>query len=361
MIEKYKRVAKRYHSQMTDFTKEYLSNRGITEKSMKRYCIGEALNYHSEQQEEITDFNKKMKPLFWERVTFPLINAKKEVVGFSARALRKDETIKYLNSKSSNLFNKSEFLYGEHMPIKEGDKCILVEGQIDNILINQLGGYYPLNALGSSISLAQMRRIKEMGFKEVYIMGDDDKAGKMFNYKVGKLALEVGLYPIIIKQVEKYNDWGEVVALQKNLWTLEEQKQILDECERVDYFKYILDPFEKMSPHKAQSYYDDYIKGIDFSVADIQQMKKYKTILSLKKQSVVRKYVKFAKNLFDGAELTITPLEEVALRKIDLIDKIYRDKDFIICNDTTKELYLHKNKDLSPQEGKIFLWLLNLV
>ena len=66
-----------------------------------------------------------------------------KVIGFGGRILTSDKTkAKYLNSPESEIYNKSQTLYGIYFAkneISRQDRCILVEGYADVLSMHQAG------------------------------------------------------------------------------------------------------------------------------------------------------------------------------------------------------------------------------
>ncbi len=81
---------------------------------------------------------------FQRRLMFPLADARGRVLGFQARKLHDDDPLKgkYVNSPESELFHKSNVLYGLHLArpaITKEDRAIVVEGNTDVIALRQAG------------------------------------------------------------------------------------------------------------------------------------------------------------------------------------------------------------------------------
>ncbi|MFI4819076.1 MAG: DNA primase [Enterobacterales bacterium] len=100
--------------------------------------------------------NKKglLYDMFRERIMFPIRNNKGFVVGFGARSLN-NYNPKYLNSPETEIFNKSNQLYGlyEIKKYKSNFPIILiVEGYIDVLTLTQFGIFYSVSSLGTYIN-----------------------------------------------------------------------------------------------------------------------------------------------------------------------------------------------------------------
>ncbi|MBQ5689585.1 MAG: DNA primase, partial [Bacteroidales bacterium] len=94
------------------------------------------------------------------RVIFPIHNLTGKVIGFGARILSGDKTkAKYLNSPESEIYNKSQTLYGIYFAkneISRLDECILVEGYADVLSMHQAGIENTVASSGTSLTTEQI-------------------------------------------------------------------------------------------------------------------------------------------------------------------------------------------------------------
>lgn len=116
---------------------------------------------------------------FRERVMFPIHSVSGRVVAFSGRTLRADNPAKYINSPETEIYIKSRNLLGIYFAkseISRQDKCILVEGNIDMVMMHQLGIRNVVASCGTSLTVEQIRLIHKFT-ENVTIMYDGDSAG----------------------------------------------------------------------------------------------------------------------------------------------------------------------------------------
>lgn len=116
---------------------------------------------------------------FRERVMFPIHSVSGRVVAFSGRTLRTDNPAKYVNSPETEIYVKSRNLLGIYFAKSEMsrlDKCILVEGNIDMVMMHQLGIRNVVASCGTSLTVEQIRLIHKFT-ENVTIMYDGDSAG----------------------------------------------------------------------------------------------------------------------------------------------------------------------------------------
>lgn len=116
---------------------------------------------------------------FRERVMFPIHSVSGRVIAFSGRTLRSDNPAKYVNSPETEIYVKSRNLLGIYFAkseISRLDKCILVEGNIDMVMMHQLGIRNVVASCGTSLTVEQIRLIHKFT-DNITIMYDGDSAG----------------------------------------------------------------------------------------------------------------------------------------------------------------------------------------
>ena len=130
------------------------------------------------------------------RVIFPIHNLTGKVIGFGARILSNDKTkAKYLNSPESEIYNKSQTLYGIFFAkneISRLDNCILVEGYADVLSMHQAGIENTVASSGTSLTTEQIRLISRYT-KNVTILYDGDSAGIHAALRGTDMILEEGM------------------------------------------------------------------------------------------------------------------------------------------------------------------------
>ena len=113
---------------------------------------------------------------FRNRLMFPVIDVRGNVIGFSGRILGDGEP-KYLNTKENIVFNKGRNLFGLNLAKKSKNSyVILVEGNIDVVSLHQAGFDSAIASLGTSLTNEQARLISRYK-NEVILAYDSDGAG----------------------------------------------------------------------------------------------------------------------------------------------------------------------------------------
>lgn len=129
------------------------------------------------------------------RVIFPIRNISGRFIAFGGRTLKSDNKVKYLNSPESELYDKSNSLYGifesKHDILKE-DQCFLVEGYTDVISLHQAGVANAVASSGTSLTPGQVRQIKRYTHN-VTLLFDGDSAGMKASLRGIDILLEEGM------------------------------------------------------------------------------------------------------------------------------------------------------------------------
>ncbi len=175
----------------------YLTKRGVTEKTKQLWRIGFAPDEWRAIKTELearkftegimraaglTKGEEGREPydVFRNRILFPIFDASGRVVAFSGRTLSTDaETPKYVNSPETELFNKSEILYGYDKAkngIRKFDFSLIVEGQFDVVLSHQTGYNNAVAVSGTAVTGAHVNLLGRLSNRVVLAL-DADRAG----------------------------------------------------------------------------------------------------------------------------------------------------------------------------------------
>ncbi|WP_257666620.1 DNA primase [Parapedobacter tibetensis] len=130
------------------------------------------------------------------RVMFPIHNLTGRILGFGGRTLKTDKkTPKYVNSPESEVYHKSDVLYGlffAKKAILDADHCYLVEGYADVLSMHQAGVENVVSSSGTSLTSGQIRLVSRYT-KNVTILYDGDEAGIKASLRGTDMLLEEGL------------------------------------------------------------------------------------------------------------------------------------------------------------------------
>ena len=200
-------AAKFYQRRLKDSPQaiEYLKNRGVSGEIAARYHLGYAPSGWQPLQSVYGDYASKdlveaglviegdagkRYDRFRDRIMFPILSNRGEVLGFGARTLGNDEP-KYLNSPETPVFSKGYELYGvfEARPlIRESGQVWVVEGYMDVVALAQHGLGHAVATLGTATTPAHLQQLLRLS-DHVVFMFDGDKAGR----RAAARALETAL------------------------------------------------------------------------------------------------------------------------------------------------------------------------
>ncbi len=206
---------------------EYLKLRGVKDETVARWRIGyapgpplsgwralseamQAKGYTIEQLRRAGlvkggEAGKAPYDVFRDRIMFPLFDASGRVVAFSGRLLSKDsEAPKYVNSPETELYNKSELLYG-YDRAKEGIRklgfSMIVEGQFDVVMSHQAGYHNTVAVSGTALTPHHIDLLQRLSQKVVLAL-DSDRAGIAAIMKAAHLMLGRGMDTKVIRLPE---------------------------------------------------------------------------------------------------------------------------------------------------------------
>ena len=190
---------------------EYFAKRGLSKNiiirfglgyaddswdSLKNYLKSSGFSFEEMCEADLVIKSKKGSyyDKFRNRVMFPIIDIKGNVIGFGARVLD-DSKPKYLNSSDTLVFKKSLGLYALNFAKNSGSNTlILCEGYMDVISMHQSGFNNAIAALGTSLTEPQVRLISRNS-SDVVIVFDSDKAGSIAMDRAYKMFLDIGVKP----------------------------------------------------------------------------------------------------------------------------------------------------------------------
>ena len=129
---------------------------------------------------------------FRNRVMFPIIDLRGNVVGFGGRVMEKAEP-KYLNTADTLVFNKGHGLFAMNFAKNVADgQILLAEGYMDVISLHQAGFKTAVASLGTALTPEQARLISRYA-KEAVICYDADGAGQRATARAIPILKNAGL------------------------------------------------------------------------------------------------------------------------------------------------------------------------
>ncbi|MDD2227457.1 MAG: DNA primase [Clostridia bacterium] len=203
---------------------DYIKKRGLGKKALENFELGYSENSFnivnflkekgfSEQDLKISgvcEISKAGKPydFLTGRLIFPIVNSRDECIGFSGRDLKGSDMMKYKNSPSTPVFDKSKAIYAINLVkkfkqtqnIASLENIILVEGQFDVIAMHNAGFGNTVACLGTAITAEHIRELKRYS-DVVTLCLDGDNAGQkatlrtIENLKNSDLTIKVVVLP----------------------------------------------------------------------------------------------------------------------------------------------------------------------
>lgn len=175
----------------------YFRERGFTGDTIRKWKLGyspesweaftrqaQADGYKTEYLEQAGLIRKRENGTFYDlyrnRVIFPLMSVSGKVVGFAGRKMSStDPAPKYVNSPETELYKKSDYLFGIFQAknaIKKEDKAYLAEGYTDVITLYQAGIENVVASSGTALTPGQIKLIRRFT-SNVTVVYDGDPAG----------------------------------------------------------------------------------------------------------------------------------------------------------------------------------------
>lgn len=181
----------------------YLHKRGLTQEIIQQFNLGYVADMTAPLGSIFKDYAQnqflfdaglvikndkgKLFDRFRSRIMFPIRNIRGDVIGFGGRIINQGEP-KYLNSPETELFNKSQELYGlfeAQKHIRDRNQAIVVEGYMDVIACAQFGVTNVVATMGTAATEEHIKKLFRL-CDNIYYCFDGDKAG----YKAALRALE---------------------------------------------------------------------------------------------------------------------------------------------------------------------------
>lgn len=247
--------------------KKYLCQRGLKEESIKKWRLGYAphiweglsnfLVAQGYKREEIAGAGLSLKSektgsyydRFRGRIIFPIFDFNSQVIGFGGRVFKEfqrpdgQDEAKYINTPATFLYDKSRILYGLNkagIEIRKKDACILVEGYIDAIMVNQAGFENVVATSGTALSSYQLKTLKRYSGR-ILTAFDMDVAGDSATKRGIDLAQSQG-FSIKIVTMPKETDPADIIVKNPEEW-----QELVSRASSIHdfYFKDTLSRFDK--------------------------------------------------------------------------------------------------------------------
>ncbi len=186
---------------------EYLASRGLQEEACREFRLGlssggslagkaREKGFTNQELTAAGLLSKRGTDYFQRRLMFPLTDARGRVIAFQARKLHEDDPLrgKYVNSPESELFHKSNVLYGLHLAraaITKEERALVVEGNTDVIALRQSGLQPVVASMGTALTARQLTELSRLT-RRLFLCFDSDAAGEDATLRGMELALTQG-------------------------------------------------------------------------------------------------------------------------------------------------------------------------
>lgn len=197
-------TAEFYHKQLMrgrgdgpDRARAYLAGRGLGGSTPNEWMLGYApgsgalvrhLRSKGFKADEMIQANVAVearngsgpRDRFFERVMFPICDSRGEYIAFGGRVIGDGEP-KYLNSRETPLFHKSEVLYGmdkAKAAMVATGTAVICEGYTDVIFLHKAGVSNAVATLGTALTMQHIRQISRHASKRIVYLFDGDEAGQ---------------------------------------------------------------------------------------------------------------------------------------------------------------------------------------
>ena len=212
----HKEAARFFHSKLYEpvgkAALEYAMGRGMPKAVLTTFGIGyapdswsdlvDALRKKGYTDQELKDSglvtvskkNGNLFDRFRDRLMFPIIDVRGNVIGFGGRIMKKDdEAAKYLNSPETMIFNKRKNLFALNLAKKSKlGYLILVEGYMDAIALHQYGFDCAVASLGTALTEDGAALLSKYT-DQVVLIYDGDKAGQNATQRAIPILEKAGL------------------------------------------------------------------------------------------------------------------------------------------------------------------------
>lgn len=334
-------AAKFFHSCLVDpkykYAYDYFLNRNIKRATISSFGLGYApnswdallkhlksLGYDEKEIEECglcvkREADGSYFDKFRNRVMFPIIDLRGNVIGFGGRIIDKndDKSAKYLNSPETLIFKKKENLFAMNFAknTKE-DKLLLMEGYMDVISLHQNGITNAVASLGTAFTPEQAQIVKRYRGKAV-LCYDSDEAGQKATKRAGEILTAAGIKTKVLtitdgKDPDEYiNSKGaemflNLVENSKNLTeyrigAIEKQYNLDDSSEKTEFIEKSAAVFAELrDPVEREIYIKSFSRKYDISTSAVEAHLKN----LLRKEAVAEKRQSEAKERRDFEKRT---------------------------------------------------------
>jgi DNA primase len=317
---------------------DFLKEKGITEEQMIRAGL----------------VKKKTKgsgvyDVFRGRIVFPIYDNLGRLVAYTGRIFVQSENApKYLNTPETELFNKSEVLFGldkAKQSVRKLDYIILAEGQMDVVMSHQAGVKNAVASSGTAFTVQHLATISSLT-KRVLFAFDSDDAGINAMKRSGLLALKSG-FDVKILVLDGAKDPADIVKEDPDLW----REAIKKSVPIIDYLiNTLIDQKvdERLRIKRITSDVMPFVASLQSELEKAHYIKKISEVFSINQQSVWQEFEKMKGNKNAKPEVYIDDVKnkEVAAEGQKMSGSQKRERllaGLLYIGETQKEYFSRDN------------------
>ena len=312
-------------SPLTEQARSYLVKRKLTKAIVTRFGIGaapddwsnliDAMAVKGYSKQELIDAGLARRgrneggayDVFRNRLMFPVIDVRGNVIGFSGRIIGEGEP-KYLNTPETLVFNKRRNLFALNLAKKtKSGMLILVEGNIDVVSLHQAGFDCAVASLGTSLTTEQARLMKRYTENAV-ISYDSDAPGKDAALRAIPLLEKAGMNVKVVdmgisKDPDEYLTKNGAAAfkvlidrsdnhIEYRLLLIENRHDLTSDEGRLSYLAEATDLLSELESRPEREIYGAKAAktaGISPESVETEVYKKYKARMARQKRDLERK------------------------------------------------------------------------
>ena len=198
---------------------KYLSDRLIDRETIQKFDIGLSVSkqplipfllnkYDLNQLIDLGLANTDSKDIFNDRIMIPIHDLNGNPIGFGGRIYQTRDDSKYINTKATRIFDKSNILYNyhrAHTKLARDETIIIMEGYFDVIRASTIGVNNCVAPMGTSLTKKHVQILKKIT-NRVILCFDGDEAGNEATKRAIPLFEETGMEVKIICLEEKDPD-----------------------------------------------------------------------------------------------------------------------------------------------------------
>jgi DNA primase len=249
--------------------------------------------------------------MFRSRLMIPLCDGQGQVVGFSGRIVGPGEP-KYINSPQTLLYDKGRQVFGLHMAkkaIREGDRAIIVEGNLDVISSHQAGVRNVVAAAGTALTFDHLRSLCRLT-QNISLCFDADKAGVAATERAIPMAQELDLNLSIVT-VEGAKDPDELIQKDVALW----ERAVTTPKPAIQWLIDVYAARVDMATAEGKKVLTDHVLGIMKKLRDPVEQDHYLRVLS---ELTGASMTALVNKLEGGGELEAPRLKNVKLERMNI-------------------------------------------